>query len=235
MTVYGPPKLKDIVLTQFRAAGTFTAYPISFVITQHKVPQVLVDTDSYTISTFPLKHRIATTGFLFKEKPLKRGLNKAKADELSIPICDYHWIKEGRDWTDDDGKVVLNEYITYAPPKPLSYAFASDTMYVPETAQYVKGVSLLYHESTFCEDKAERAKQTMHSTAKEAGRVAKQAKVDWLLIGHYSARYKDFSQFEVEAAEVFPKVYRAKELHRYKLTEQGIEVVSLRHTTEHEE
>ena len=235
LTVYGPPKLKDIVLTQFRAAGTFTAYPISFVITQHKVPQVLVDTDSYTISTFPLKHRIATTGFLFKEKPLKRGLNKAKADELSIPICDYHWIKEGRDWTDDDGKVVSNESITHDPPKPLSYAFASDTMYVPETAQYVKGVSLLYHESTFCEDKAERAKQTMHSTAKEAGRVAKQAKVDWLLIGHYSARYKDFSQFEVEAAEEFPKVYRAKELHRYKLTEQGIEVVSLRDTTHHEE
>jgi ribonuclease Z len=77
LTIYGPPKLKEIVLTQFRAAGTFTSYPMHFVVTQHKVPQVLVETDAYTISSFPLKHRIATTGFLFKEKALKRTLNKA--------------------------------------------------------------------------------------------------------------------------------------------------------------
>ena len=80
LTIYGPPKLKEIVLTQFRAAGTFTSYPISFVVTQHKVPQVILETEAYTVSSFPLKHRIATTGFKFEEKPLQRGLNK----ELSL-------------------------------------------------------------------------------------------------------------------------------------------------------
>lgn len=228
LTVYGPPKLKEIVLTQFRAAGTFTSYPISFVVTQHKVPQVILETDSYTVSTFPLKHRIATTGFKFEEKPLKRSLNKERADEYNIPVCDYHWIKEGRDWTSEEGAVVPNAELTFDPPKPLSYAFASDTMYVPETATYVKGVDLLYHESTFCEDRADRAKTTMHSTAKEAARVAQEAEAGHLLIGHYSARYKDFNQFETEAKEVFAKTLRARELHSYVVKHDRVDVVNLK-------
>lgn len=234
LTIYGPPKLKEIVLTQFRAAGTFTSYPISFVVTQHKVPQVILETEAYTVSSFPLKHRIPTTGFKFEEKPLQRGLNKERADKLGIPICDYHWIKDGRDWTAEDGTVVSNEEITFDPPKPLSYAFASDTMYVPETATYVKDATLLYHESTFCQDKAERAHQTMHSTAKEAAKVAGEARVQHLLIGHYSARYKDFDQFENEAKEVFNSTIRARELHAYKVTDKEIQVKNLR-TPRHEE
>ena len=234
LTIYGPPKLKEIVLTQFRAAGTFTSYPISFVVTQHKVPQVILETDAYTVSSFPLKHRIATTGFKFEEKPLQRGLNKERADELGIPICDYHWIKDGRDWTAGDGSVVPNVEITFDPPKPLSYAFASDTMYVPETATYVKDTTLLYHESTFCEDKAGRARQTMHSTAKEAAKVASEAGVEHLLIGHFSARYKDFDQFENEAQEVFKFTIRARELHAYKVSDKGIQVKNLR-PSKHEE
>jgi len=228
LTVFGPPKLKEIVLSQFRAAGTFTSYPITSVVTQHKVPQVLLETDAYTISSFPLKHRIATTGFLFKEKPLKRGLRKDVADSYHIPTCDYHWIKDGRDWTSDEGVVVPNEELTTDPPAPLSYAFASDTMYVPETAEYVRGVDVLYHESTFCEDRADRAAFTMHSTAKQAAQVAVEANAKHLIIGHYSARYRDFSQFEEEAKTIFKSTLRARELHKYKVSHQGVQVESLR-------
>ena len=227
LTIYGPPKLKDIVLTQFRAAGTFTSYPMHFVVTQHKVPQILVETDAYSISSFPLKHRIATTGFLFQEKPLKRSLNKEAADKHGIPVCDYHWIKEGRNWTSDDGTEIQNDQLTFDPPKPLSYAFASDTMYTPDTAGYVKGVDLLYHESTFCEDKKARAKETMHSTAVQAATVAKEACVKHLLLGHYSARYANKAQFEEEAKEVFPEVYAARELNQYSIQHSGIEVKSV--------
>ncbi|PTM16345.1 MAG: ribonuclease Z [Bacteroidetes bacterium] len=227
LTIYGPPKLKDIILTQFRAAGTFTSYPMHFVVTQHKVPQVLVDTDAYTISSFPLKHRIATTGFLFKEKPLKRTLNKEIADAHGIPVCDYHWITDGKNWTNDDGEEVQNELLTSDPPKPLSYAFASDTMYTADTAEYVKEVDLLYHESTFCEDKKARAKQTMHSTAAQAATVAKEAAAKHLLIGHYSARYADKSKFEEEAKAVFPNVFAARELYQYRLEHSGIKIKSV--------
>ena len=227
LTIYGPPKLKEIVLTQFRAAGTFTSYPMHFVVTQHKVPQVLVETDAYTISSFPLKHRIATTGFLFKEKALKRTLNKAAADAYGIPVCDYHWIKEGKNWTNDEGKEIPNAALTLDPPQPLSYAFASDTMYTQDTAGYVEGVDVLYHESTFCEDKKARAKQTMHSTAVQAATVAKEARAKYLLIGHYSARYTDKTRFEEEAKAVFPKVYAARELYQYSIKQSGIKVKSL--------
>jgi len=227
LTIYGPPKLKDIVLTQFRAAGTFTSYPMQFIVTQHKVPQVLLETESYTISSFPLKHRIATTGFLFKEKSLKRSLNKAAADAHGIPVCDYHWIKEGKDWTSDEGKEVSNDLLTFDPPPPLSYAFASDTMYSPDTAEYVKGVDLLYHESTFCEDKNARAKQTMHSTAAQAATVAVEAGTKHLIIGHFSARYADKQHFEDEAKAIFPEVFAARELCQYNLQQSGIKVKSV--------
>jgi ribonuclease Z len=107
-------------------------------------------------------------------------------------------------------------------------------MYVPETSEYTKDVTLLYHESTFCQDKEDRAKQTMHSTAKEAARVALDAGVSHLLIGHYSARYKDLDQFENEAKEVFSNTLRARELHTYKVSEEGVQVKNLRART-HEE
>jgi len=222
LTVYGPPKLKDIILAQFRASGTFTSYPIHFAITQHKVPQALLDTDEYTISSFPLKHRIATTGFLFEEKVQARKLNKPVADAYGVPVCDYHWIKDGKDWTSDDGQVIPNSELTFDPPHPLRYAFASDTMYTADTATYIQGVDLLYHESTFCEDKAKRAIETMHSTAKEAAQVAKEAGASHLLLGHFSARYKDFDQFKSEAQEVFDSVTLAKELHSYRLSSKGL-------------
>jgi ribonuclease Z len=186
------------------------------------------------VSSFPLKHRIATTGFKFEEKPQKRGLNKERADELNIPICDYHWIKEGKDWTADDGTVIPNDEITFDAPKPLSYAFASDTMYVPETAKYVQEVTLLYHESTFCEDKLERAKQTMHATAVEAATVAQEAQASHLLIGHFSARYRNLDQFETEAKTVFKNTLRARELHNYKVSNKGITVKNLRATKDEE-
>lgn len=235
ITIYGPPKLKEIILGQFRAAGTFTSYPIQFVATQADQPEVLLETDAYTISSFPLKHRIPTTGFLFAEKPLKRGLNKEAADALGIPVCDYHWIKDGRDWTSPEGQVVPNGALTHDPPAPMSYAFASDTAFTEETAEYVRGVNLLYHESTFCEDKAKRATVTMHSTAKQAGRVAKLAEVDYLLLGHYSARYDRYEQFKEEAETEFDRVALAWELNQYTITAKGLKVKNLRKDSSDEE
>jgi ribonuclease Z len=116
----------------------------------------------------------------------------------------------------------------------LSYAFASDTMYVPETAKYVKEVTLLYHESTFCEDKLERAKQTMHATAVEAATVAKEAQASHLMIGHFSARYRNLDQFETEAKTVFKNTLRARELHNYKVSNNGIIMKNLRSTKDEE-
>lgn len=218
--VYGPPKLKEIILGQFRASGTFTSYPLHFHSTQDKEVQVLLEHDVVTVTSFPLKHRVPTTGFRFDEKPLKRGLNKPAADQLGVPVCDYHWIKDGKDWTSENGKVISNEELTFDPPKPLSFAFASDTIYRRETSDYVRGVDLLYHESTFCEDWAQRAVETMHSTAKQAATVALDAGVQVLLLGHYSARYPDRTSFQTEAQEIFHKSVLAKELWRYRLSSE---------------
>ncbi|MEY2962972.1 MAG: hypothetical protein RL754_233 [Bacteroidota bacterium] len=234
LTVFGPEKLKEIILTQFRAAGTFTSYPIRFIATQADEPQVLVDEDTYRISSFPLEHRIPTTGFLFEEKALKRNLNKEVADQYGIPVCDYHWIKDGRDWTSETGEVVANSELTHDPERPLRYAFASDTRYSEKTAEYVRGVDLLYHESTFLEDRKSRAVQTMHSTAAEAAMVAKAAEALNLLLGHYSARYSSVEAFKAEAQMHFDSVLTARELYLYKISLGGVEV-ALPKKVKHEE
>ncbi len=87
----------------------------------------------------------------------------------------------------------------------------SDTSFNTKSLEYLKGVTTLYHEATFMESEKDRAKQTAHSTAKQAGEIARLAGVERLLIGHYSARYYNTEDLLNEAKEVFPNTIASKE------------------------
>jgi ribonuclease Z len=150
-----------------------------------------------------LKHRIETYGFLFEEKLKERKLNIEAANKYNVEICDYRNLKLGKDFVNENGEIIDNKILTNDPPKPLSYAYCSDTAFEPKLFGWLNGVDLLYHESTFLEDKAELAKSTGHSTAKQAAIVADKAKVGTLLLGHFSARYKNREDFFNEAKDNF--------------------------------
>ncbi len=217
LTVYGPPELNDIIDLQLRVSLTELQYPLVFHPTQAEIPQQLFENEFLAISSFPVLHRIPTTGFLFREKPGERRIRKEVIEMLNIPVHEIGSIKRGADFRDSKGRLHLNSSLTSEPSPLRSYAFCADTAYYENIIPVVKGVDLLYHETTFMQDKAANAAEKFHSTTKEAATIALKAGVKKLLIGHYSARYDDLLPLLEEAKEVFPLTELAIEGSRYSI------------------
>ena len=163
------------------------------------------------VSTIPLAHRIPTNGFLFQQKEGHRRIVKNAIEEYDIPIAKMAEIKSGADYVTNEGNLISNEEITMDPSKAWTYAYCSDTKYTEKIVPLIENVDVLYHEATFLESEIGRAKATMHSTAKQAAKIAEMAKVGELIIGHYSARYKELFAHEKEAKTVFSNVKLAIE------------------------
>jgi ribonuclease Z len=156
-------------------------------------------------------------GFLFREKPCDRNIIKEAITKYEIPGVRIPAIKKGEDFLTKDGIVIKNEEITIPGPKPLSYAYCSDTKYFKRLASFVKGVDLLYHEATFDKSMTELASVTGHSTTSDAARTASEADVRALIIGHFSARYRDINPMVDEARTIFPGTFAAIDGQTYDL------------------
>ena len=181
---------------------------ISFKIIYHplnfKKEQKIFEDSKVIVFSFPLVHRIPTCGFRFEEKPPLPNLIAAKIEEYQIPIRDRQRIKEGEDFTTSSGQLIPHSELTINKHPARSFAFCSDTRYDESYIESVRNVNLLYHEATFADDNSNLAKSTFHSTGKDAASVAQKAQVGKLIIGHFSARYKDHTVILKEAQAVFP-------------------------------
>jgi ribonuclease Z len=215
--LYGPVNLEPLMNRHFTDFDIHLNFDIKFIGLSGNSPEVILDTKKLTVTAFPLKHRIPAYGYLFREKEADRRIIKDKITEYSITIRDIPAIKKGADLILDDGKVIPNEELTLPAPKPKSFAFCSDTKYFKKLHSYVSEVDMLYHEATFDKSKTELAHETGHSTATEAATVAREAKVKKLIIGHFSARYRDPSILETEAKEIFPNTEAAKDGFTYDI------------------
>ena len=211
INLFCPPQLKEIIEIQLKYSETILRFPINYYLIDSKNREVLFSDDDIEVSTIILNHRIPCTGFLFKEKPRFRKLIKDQLQKHSIPVTAYQDLKNGLDYVDQNGRVIANSIVTSDPRKPRSYAFCSDTCYDENILPTINMVDLLYHEATFLSDKEERAKETYHSTAAQAATIAKKANVSRLIIGHFSARYKNLYPLLDEAKEVFAETTLAME------------------------
>jgi ribonuclease Z len=214
--VYSPPGLEEIIRLQYKISELTPSFEVLF----HELRQgeeMIYEDSKLTVHTIPMKHRITTYGFLFREKEKERNIKKSLINKHDIPIEAIPGIKKGLDFVTVNGKTILNSELTMPPPLPRSYAFCSDTAYTEDFIEQVRGVDLLYHEATFLQDKAEVAHEKTHSTAIEAATIAKKADAKKLLLGHYSARYKDMSAFKNEARTVFPNTFLAEEGEEFSI------------------
>lgn len=207
--VYGPKGIKEAITLQLKLANSWTNYPLYFHELDSKEPQLLFEDEKVSVETIPLKHRIYANGFLFKEKPGERKLNMSAVLQRKIDVVYYKKLKRGMDMKLEDGTIIPNQELTLDPKPPLSYAFCSDTIYKPDNVPQLAGVTVLYHESTFLEAHKKLALPTGHSTAIEAGKIARDAGVKFLILGHYSTRYPDLTLFANEAKTVFDNVLTA--------------------------
>jgi len=209
--IYGPKGIKEIIKLQLRLSNSWTNYGLHFHELESNESQLIYEDDKVTVKTIPLKHRIYTNGFLFQEKLDKRKLNVDAVKNFEIDKCYYQNIKNGKDITLDDGRLIENYRLTFDPIPPKNYAFCSDTAYDESVLPLLNDVDVLYHESTFLESEENLAKKTLHSTAKEAATIALKANVKQLILGHYSTRYENIKLFKEEAQAIFPDVLLAED------------------------
>lgn len=186
-------------------------YNVVFELFNPGEQTVIYDDRSVSVETIPLRHRVPCCGFLFREKTTPNHIRRDMIDFYQIPIYLINRIKNGEDYVLEDGTVIPNARLTTPSDPPRSYAYCSDTCYLPRICEQIKGCDLLFHEATFADADAKRAKETFHTTAPQAAEIAKAAQVKKLVIGHYSARYEDESILLKEASEVFPQTILAQE------------------------
>lgn len=204
--IYGPKGIKEAITLLLKLGSSWTNYPLHFHELGEHSSELIFEDDKVEVSTIPLDHRVYTNGFLFREKPGERKLNIDAARELGVDTCYYRNIKLGKDVTMEDGQVIPNTRLSFDPPAPRAYAFCSDTRYNEDIIPLIQGADWLYHESTFLEAHKELAAPTGHSTAKQAGIIARKAGVKKLILGHYSTRYDGLEAFKEEALTEFDNV-----------------------------
>ncbi len=211
LTIYAHKEMEILL----RPILDFFCRNLSYTVNIIELPKdgfnLIFENKSISISSFPLKHRIASSGFLFKEKEKLRHIKREMIDFHNIPIREINNIKSGANFVRPDGDVIDNLQLTTTPDPSRSYAYCSDTAYSESIVNYIKGVDVLYHEATFAESEVIRAMKTAHSTARQAAEIAKLGEVDKLVIGHFSSRYTELDRLLHEAQAVFPKTELAFE------------------------
>ncbi|WP_461531991.1 ribonuclease Z [Sinomicrobium sp.] len=206
LEIYGPKGIKEAIILMLKLGKSRTNFPLIFHELSSEFSDCIFEDDKVEVYTVPLKHRVYTNGFVFREKPGERKLNAVAVQEYGIDKCYFRNIKSGKDVQLENGQVIPNAQLSFDPPAPKSYAFCSDTMYKPDIVPIIEKVDVLYHESTFLEEHQSLAETTRHSTAKQAAEIAEMAAVGKLILGHYSVRYSNLEWFREEAAAVFENV-----------------------------
>lgn len=208
--IHSPKGLEELLTPMLNFFCHTLAYKVIFHEFDTRQTSVVYEDRSMTVTTIPLQHRIPCCGFLFAEKARPNHIIRDMVDFYKVPVYELNRIKNGSDYVTPEGEVIANTRLTRPSDPPRKYAYCSDTIFRPEIVEQLSGVDLLFHEATFAESELARAR-TYHTTAAQAARIALEAGVRQLVIGHFSARYEDESILLKEASAVFPNTILAKE------------------------
>jgi ribonuclease Z len=209
--VIGPAGLYKFLNVTLNLDQAILSFELNIQEIDATISQKIKETPYLEVYAFPLEHRIPTAGYRFIEKNKPRNLIPASIEKYKIPIEDYGDLKKGMDWISPRGEIIPNGLLTEPPSPPRSYAYCSDTAYAPSIIPFIQGFDLIYHEATFLANMEEQAAQRYHSTSQQAAKIALQAKVKHLILGHFSSRYSDLDSLLYEAQLVFPSTELAVE------------------------
>lgn len=209
--VFAPKELEEFLDLQIKMFCRDMGYEVIFHAVDTTKKQVIYEDEKVTVKSLPLNHRMPCSGFIFSEKQKLPHINREMVDFYKVPNYKLNDIKNGLDFVAEDGEIVPFTRLTTPAEKPKSYAYCSDTKYIPDLYKQLEEVDVLYHEATYANDRKEQAAKYYHSTAEEAAMVARDANVSRLYIGHYSQRYNDEKLLLEEARKVFPETYLTNE------------------------
>ena len=220
--VYAPEGVQEIVDVFKKYSQVHFSYPLHIHAIDTTQSNLIHEDDVVQVFSIPLEHRVPCAGFLFKERQSLPSIIPEAIEQYQIPFSEINAIKNGANFVAPDGRIIPHEQLTRPAPAPRSYAYCSDTVYSPSIVPQIMGVNLLYHEATFLSEAADRAKKYAHSTAQEAAKIAAEAKVGMLLIGHYSSKYASSLPLLAEAMRYFPDTVAAEEGKTYPIPQHKI-------------
>jgi ribonuclease Z len=220
LDIYAPQPMGEILEYHRRYFWDDLPYEVKWHEVRTTEHTIIFENNTLEVWSIPLRHRVPTAGFLFKEKQPGLNVDKFKIEKYGLSIAQIVAAKRGEDITLEDGEVIPNSELTYTPYQARSYAYLSDTAYSAKAAERVHGVDLLYHETTYSTREAMFAKGRGHSTTAEAAKVALKAEAKRLIIGHFSSRYKDHDVLCAECREIFPNTEIATEGMTFNIEEK---------------
>jgi ribonuclease Z len=219
MTIYGHIELQQYLAGFLNFFGRDLLYHINFVPVKTNRQAIIFENKQVIVESIPLRHRIPTIGFLFREKEKDRNIRKDVIEKYDMNVKDIVRVKQGEDYITRNGQTIPNHELTIPPFKSRSYAYCSDTLFHKGLAERIRNVDLLYHEATFMEKDKNLAKLTMHSTAAQAATIAKMANAGQLLIGHFSSRYKSPDEITDEAKTIFENTLAVEDGSQYEVVQ----------------
>lgn len=221
LNLYGPDKLEAMLEQHFSFFGNLP-FELKFHVPGKEEGAPVYEDDRISVRPIKLRHRTTTYGYIFREKPKALNVRKDCIEKYGLGIADVVKIKQGEDFINSKGERIPNHLLTLPPFKERSYAYISDTDFKPSLAEQLKGVDLLFHEATFAGKDEKLARQTLHSTAPEAAKIALDAGVGKLLIGHFSTRYKDHAVLEEEARTIFNASFGVNDGDRFSVEQSRV-------------
>lgn len=217
LNVYAPVNFGPILKFFLSYYGEGIGYEIRFTPLKMSAPETILETKSIKVEAFPLNHAIETFGFRISEKEPPFNVRKEAIEEYGLTLTEIGTIKRGEDVLRADGTVIRLSEVGYKPFQPRSYAYVSDTATFPEEAEWLRGTTVIYHESTYLQELEDQAAQRHHSTTLQAAKVALEAGAGKLFIGHYSSRNSDTAAYEAECRTIFPETYATADGESYEI------------------
>ncbi len=216
LNIFAPVNFGPILKFFLSYYGDGVSFEIRFTPLKMKEPEVVLNAKAFKILSFPLNHGIETFGFLFREKEPQWNVHKEAIAKYGLTLTEIGSLKRGEDVVREDTLIPLSE-AAYKPFAPRAYAYCSDTAPFPEAQEWLRGVDVLYHETTYLDELSDQAEKRHHSTTLQAAALAKAIGASKLIIGHYSSRCKDIALYESECRSIFPETYAASDGDEFEI------------------
>ena len=217
LNIFAPPAFGPMLKFFLSYYGDGVGFEIRFTPLKMKEPETVLETKSIRVQAFPLNHGIETFGFRFEEKEPPFNVHKEAIEQFGLTLTEIGTLKRGEDVHRADGSVIPASEAAYKPFVPRSYAYCSDTAPFPEEALWLKGTTVLYHETTYLQELQEQGALRHHSTTLQAATIAREAGVQKLLIGHYSSRNAEMAEYQAECRTLFPETYATSDGESYDI------------------
>jgi len=209
LEIFGPSGIDEFIAANIKVLNFGLSFPILINIIKDKE---IIEEENFSIRICKANHSITAYSYLFEEKDKPGRFNVKKAKELRIPEGELWNRLQNGNQIEINGRIIKSEEVLGEKRPGKKVGISGDTMPTEKLEKFFTGCDYLVFDSTFLNEEKQRARDTCHSTAKQAATLGKNARVKNLILTHFSARYKNEKGHLDEAGKIHDSVITAKDL-----------------------